>query len=43
MSNWQRNKLKDVVSVWIRGSTPNRSHIEYYSEEQETPWARACF
>ena len=41
MINWQRKLLKDIVVRWIKGSTPERSHKEYYTNKPGIPWARA--
>ena len=41
MINWQRKLLKEVVLYWIKGSTPSRSHKEYYAASSEIPWVRA--
>lgn len=43
--NWQRKLLKDVVTDWIKGSTPSRAHEEYYMKEPDmkesgVPWVR---
>lgn len=38
--NWQRKLLKDVVVDWIKGSTPNRAHEEYYMKEPGVPWVK---
>lgn len=40
MTNWQRKRLKDVVSRWQKGKTPARSRTEYYSEQEGIPWVR---
>ncbi len=40
MSNWKSTLLEDVAARWFRGSTPSRSHPEYYSEGEGIPWVR---
>lgn len=40
MISWQKKRLRDVVTQWYKGSTPNRSHEEYYSKEEGIPWVR---
>lgn len=37
MSNWKSALLEDVTARWFRGSTPSRSHPEYYSEGEGIP------
>ncbi|MBD5456818.1 MAG: hypothetical protein HDR23_10230 [Lachnospiraceae bacterium] len=41
MTNWRRKLLKEVVLYWTKGSTPARSHKEYYAASPEIPWVRA--
>lgn len=40
MSNWQKKTLKEVVSLWVRGSTPRRNHTDYYWGKDGVPFVR---
>ena len=35
MSNWKKKTLKEVVKLWVRGSTPRRNNKDYYCGKEE--------
>lgn len=41
MSNWKKKTLKEVVKLWVRGSTPRRNNKDYYCGKEGIPFVRA--